>query len=53
MSEGVTIRRVAEVYNIPRSTLHDHVSGKVLLGTNSGPQKYLSDVEENELGDFL
>ena len=53
VSEGVTIRRAAEEYNIPRSTLHDHVSGRVLLGSKSGPQKYLSDDEENELADFL
>ena len=33
----MSIRRAAEEYNVPRSTLHDRVSGKVVLGSKSGP----------------
>ena len=34
------------VYGIPTSTLHDHVSGKVLPGSGVGLPKYLTDEEE-------
>ena len=40
---------VAEEYGIPRSTLGDHVRGKVLSGAKSGNPKYLTDAEEAEL----
>ena len=50
---GMCIRRVAEEYNVPRSTLHDRVSGKVVLGSKSGPRKYLDSNEEAELANFL
>ena len=47
------MRRVAEEYNIPKSTLHDHLSGKVMEGGHSGLPKYLTDDEEAELEEFL
>ena len=50
VSKGSSIRRAAE---IPRSTLHDHVSGRVQVGKTSGPAKYLSDEEESDLVEFL
>ena len=50
---GLTIRRAAEEYGVPRSTLHDRVSGRVQAGEHSGPPRYLNDEEENELEDFL
>ena len=31
-----TVRRAALSYNIPKSTLHDRVSGKVLPGAKGG-----------------
>ena len=52
VKEGLPLRRAAEEYEIPRSTLQDHVSGRVLLGSRSGHQ-YLSDTEENEVEEFL
>ena len=39
--EGVSMRRAAEVYQIPRSTLHDHLTGKVEHGALPGPRRYL------------
>lgn len=36
-----------------RSTLHDYVSGKVALGSHTGPQRYLTDEEEAELVKFI
>ena len=51
-SGGLTVRRAAEEHNIPKSTLHDRISGKV-FGAASGPTKYLTDEEEKDLEDFL
>ena len=54
VKEGkLTVRRAAVEFDIPRSTLHDHVSGRVVVGGQCGPEKYLSDEEENELEAFL
>ena len=53
IERGISIRRAAEMYVIPRSTLHDHVSGRVELHTKPGPSPYLSANEEEELAAFL
>ena len=50
---GLSIRRAALEYNVPKSTLGDRVSGKVEHGTMSGPSKYLTSGEEEELVKFL
>ena len=52
-NQGLTVRRAAEEYSIPKSTLHDRLSGRVQAGACSGPPKYLTDEEENELEEFL
>ncbi len=49
---GLTVRRAAKEYGVPKSTLHDRVSGRVLAGGCSGPPKYLTDEEEQQLEDF-
>ncbi len=46
-------RRAALEYGIPQSTLSDHIRGHVLPGAMSGPKKYLSDTEEDELVVFI
>ena len=51
--QGMAIRRAAEEYAIPRSTLHDYITGRSLIGTKSGPKAYLSANEEEELVSFL
>ena len=51
--DGVSIRSASELYNVPKSTLGDRISGRVLPGSKSGPQPYLSEQEENELATFL
>ena len=38
VQEGQSVRRAAELYHVPRSTLFDRVSGRVAFGTKSGPQ---------------
>ena len=50
---GQTIRRAAQEFSVPKSTLYDRVSGRVEFGAKSGPPRYLSDREEKELTNFL
>ena len=38
MEEGISLQRAAKEYQIPMSTIQDHVSGKVFLGSKSGQQ---------------
>ena len=49
----MTIRRAAEEYGIPRSTLVYRASGRVIPGTKSGAPTYLSPEEEEDLVQFL
>jgi hypothetical protein len=51
--EKHSIRRAAEMYNVPKSTLQDRISGRVVFGAKSGPQSYLNEKEEEELIDFI
>ena len=49
----MAIRRAAEKYGVPCSTLHDHVSGRVQFGAKSGLRRYLNSSKELELVNFL
>ena len=49
----LSVRRASEIYSIPKSTLHDRISGKVVQGASSGPEPYLTITEETELVQFL
>ena len=40
----------AELYNVPKSTLQDRLTGRVAFG---GPESYLSASEEEELVAFI
>jgi len=53
INNGLIVRRAALEYDVPRATLGDRVSGKVLAGSKSGKQRYLDDDEEEELVRFL
>ena len=53
VEKGVSLRRAAEMYRVPKSTLYDHVTGKVAFGARSGPNPYLTTEEEEELCSFL
>jgi len=46
---GQSVRRAAELYNVPRSTLSDKVLGKVPMEAKSGPPTYLTTEEEKSL----
>ena len=49
----LSVRRAAARYDIPSSTLHDRISGKVSVGAVSGPPHYLDKEEEKKLVEFL
>ena len=53
MTKEMTVRRAAETYNVPKSTLADRVSGHVKSCSHSGPQRYLDDEEQKQLVTFL
>ena len=40
-------------YGVPRTTLQDRCSGRVIHGTRPGPRSYLTDGEEKELHDYI
>ena len=41
IGEGYSVRQASESFGVPRATLGDRVSGRVIPGANSGPQRYL------------
>ena len=45
--------RASRDFGVPRSTLHDRVSGRVVHGVKPGPKPYLDNAEEKELGSYL
>ena len=49
VKDKLSVRRAAVEYNVPRSTLGDRISGRILPGAVSGKSKYLSNEEEEEL----
>ena len=51
--KGKSVRQVAQEYGIPKSTLHDHATGKVRKGAHQGPERYLTDMEEDALCNFV
>ena len=54
MRKEMSIRRAAEEYGVPRTTLQDRVSGKVGLKAQSGSgRRLLTDKEESRLAKFL
>ena len=53
VEEGMPLRQAAEIFFVPKSSLHDRVNGKVDFGARSGPHTYLSYEEEEEIASFL
>ena len=49
LNEGSSIRRAALECGIPKSSLGDRISGRVLVDATCGPSTYLSPREEAEL----
>ena len=50
---GESVLHAAKQFGVPRQTLCDRVSGKVVHGTNPGPKPFLTSVEEKELSNFI
>ena len=48
-----SINKIAVLYGVPKSTLHDHISGRVRHGTKPDPPPYLNPIEEQEFADHL
>ena len=42
LKKNTSIRKAAKEYDIPKSTIADRISGRVLMGAVSGPNKYLN-----------
>ena len=51
--KGIAIREAAIRFGVPKSTLGDRISGRVLVGSTSGPKPYINIEEEEELVRFL
>ena len=47
------VQKAAEEYGVPKSTLHDRVSGKVALKARSGRKRLLTNEEEVSVIEFL
>ena len=47
------VNKAADEFGVPRLTIKDRLSGKVVHGTRSGPTPYLSGVEKDKLVKFL
>ena len=50
---GTTITRTALEHGVPRTTLQDRISGRVLNRCRPGRKPYLSKLEERDLSKFL
>lgn len=53
VDKGQTIRKAAEMFGVPRSSLHDCVAGRIQHGSQAGRLPYLTPEEEEELVQFL
>ena len=53
VESGSGINKAARDHGVPSTTLKDRINGKVEHGRKPGPQSYLSNFEERELGVFL
>ena len=53
VKEGQSISQAAHDHGVPKTTLYDRVSGRVVHGSKAGPQPYLNGQEERELGSYL
>lgn len=53
VADGLSITAAAREYGVPRTTLQDRVLGKVPHGKKPGPKRYLNELEEKKLSEFL
>ena len=53
LSGATSANKAAEMYGVPKSTLKDRLSGRVVHGCRPGPRPYLIPSEEAELASHL
>ena len=53
VEDGQSVNGAARDYGIPKMTLFDRVSGRMIHGVKPGPRPYLSPREEGTPGHFL
>ena len=53
VQQGMSVSKASVIHGIPRSTLKDHVHGRVLPGAKPGAPTLLSSSEERDLVEFL
>ena len=53
VEKGCGPNQAAKEHGVPKSTLKDRISGRVVHGTNPGPRPYLNKQEEADLADYL
>ena len=53
VKQGMSCNKAVDAHCVPRSTLKDRISGRVIHGRNPGPVCYLSSEEESLLADYL
>ena len=53
MGQGMSIRQAALKYGVPRRTVDDHASGKILHFNKSGVAPMLSEAEEEALVEYI
>ena len=53
VANGQSVSAAAREYGVPKTTLLDRTSCRVIHGVKPGPKPYLSPSEEKELGTFL
>ena len=53
VQQGMSVSKASVIHGIPRSTLKDHVHGRVLPGAKPGAPTLLSPSEEQDLVEFL
>ena len=53
VKKGEPVQCAAKIHGVPRTTLHDHCSGRVEHGRKPGPSPYLSNVKQKELANFI
>ena len=50
---GMGVNAVARSHGVPKTTLKDRISGRVVHGSKPGPHQYLTNEEEKNLAHYL
>ena len=53
VEQGMPVSRASRDFGVPRSTIYDRFTGRVVHGVKPGPKPYLDQSEEEELGKYL